>query len=663
MAGLISRLRQLRRSDQAVSAHVRETLTQSLYASPQSLVIGAVTSSLIAVLVAVISGRTVMFACALAILVVAGIRIVDAMRSLPLFSKDGANCFGGKRQERLYRFGALSYSGLLGAFAFLTLIETDNGELQLLAVTTAVGYAAGIAGRNAGRPWIALSQLCLAAAPLALGLFLTFEPLNAVLALVILFFVVAMMDITLQTYGVILRATVASMEKTALAEHHAAVARRDDLTGVANRTAFRERYEAQLEELTSSKESEGRSLAICWLDLDKFKEINDSFGHLAGNALLSGIARRLNEAFGIDGIVARLGGDEFAVICAIRDKEDAVGIGRHILDLVESPVYHNGRHLNVSASIGIAIAPADGTDADTLLKNADLALYRAKDSGRGIMRFYEPVMDEKIERARDLAAEMQGALGRGEFYLVFQPIFDLSGGGVQSCEALLRWNNRRYGQVSPGEFIPIAEGNGFIVQIGGWVIQEACRTASQWPNCVTIAVNLSPIQLRSANLRGVIVNALAASDLAAERLELEVTESVLLEDIDGSLAALQAINLLHVQTTLDDFGTGYSSLSYLSKFPFQTLKIDRSFIADLDQSPASVAIVQAVIDLAAKLGMRTIAEGVETAAQLAQLRRTQCDAVQGYWLSRPIPASTVTTMLAGETPNASCRASPGASPG
>lgn len=662
MAGLISRLRRLRHSDQAVAAHVRETLTQSLYASPQSLVIGAVTSSVIVVLVAMISGRAAMLACALAILVVAGIRIVDALRFLPLLSKDRASCFGGKRQELIYRFGALAYSGLLGTFGFLTLIGTEDGELQLLAVTTAVGYAAGIAGRNAGRPWIALSQLCLAAVPLALGLCLTFEPLKAVLAVVILFFVVAMMDITLQTYGVILRATVASTEKTALAEHHAAVARRDDLTGVANRTAFRERYEAQLEALTWSEESERKGLAIYWLDLDKFKEINDSFGHLAGNALLSGIARRLDEAFGIDGIVARLGGDEFAVVWAIRDKEEAIAIGRRILDLVESPVHHDARDLNVSASIGIAIAPADGIDADTLLKNADLALYRAKDSGRGVMRFYEPVMDEKIERARDLAAEMQGALGRGEFYLVFQPIFDLNGRGVQSFEALLRWNNRRYGEVSPGEFIPIAEGNGFIVQIGGWVIQEACRTASQWPNCVTIAVNLSPIQLRSANLRGVIVNALAASGLAAERLELEVTESVLLEDIDGSLAALQAINLLHVQTTLDDFGTGYSSLSYLSKFPFQTLKIDRSFIADLDQSPASVAIVQAVIDLAAKLGMRTIAEGVETAAQLAQLRRTRCDAVQGYWLSRPIPASMVTTMLAGETPNTSCRASPGANP-
>jgi len=649
MAGLLSRLQQLRQSDQAIAAQVRETLTQSLYASPQSLVIGAVTSSVILMLVAVTSGRPEMLGCALAISLVAGIRIFDVVRPRPIVRADRASGCAGGRQEVLYRFGALSYSALLGTFGLLTLIGTQDGVLHLLAVTTAVGYAAGIAGRNAGRPWIALSQLCFAALPLACGLFLTFEPLNAVLAIVILCFIVAMMDITLQTYGVILRSTVASIEKAALAEHHAAVARRDDLTGVANRTAFREAYEAQLLALTSSMASNGRSLAIHWLDLDKFKEINDSFGHLAGNALLSGIARRLDESFGEEGIVARLGGDEFAVVSAICDKEEAAVTGRRILDLVEAPIHHEGRKLNVSASIGIAIAPADGTDADTLLKNADLALYRAKDSGRGVMRFYEPVMDEKIERARDLAAEMQGALRRGEFHLVYQPIFDLETGRVQSCEALLRWDNRRFGAVSPAEFIPIAEDNGFIVLIGGWVLQEACRTASQWRNCVTVAVNLSPIQLRSANLPNVIVNALAASGLSAERLELEVTESVLLEDIDASLAALEAINMLGVHTTLDDFGTGYSSLSYLAKFPFETLKIDRSFITDLDQNPASVAIVQAVIDLAAKLGMRTIAEGVETAAQLEQLHRTRCGAVQGFWLSRPVPASMVTTMLAGET--------------
>lgn len=652
MPGLISRLKQLRNSDQAIAAHVRETLVESLYASPQSLVIGAITSSVITAIVAWSSGNGWMIGCAIAIAVVACIRIVDVLRS----RGDGEVAIvpegsWTRRQEILYRTGAIGYSALLGAFGFLTLYHTDVGVLQLLAVTTSIGYAAGIAGRNAGRPWIALSQLSFASVPLSAGLILSLQPLKIALAVVILLFVVAMMDITLQTYGVILKATVASRDKAALAEHHAAIARRDDLTGVSNRTAFREQFEAALQLLRVKD----HLLAIHWLDLDRFKEINDSFGHLAGNALLAQIANRLQDAFGADGIVARLGGDEFAIVCTVRQRSDAALIGQTILDLVERPVLHDGRELLVNASLGIAIAPLDGNDADTLLKNADLALYRAKDGGRGQMCFYEPLMDEKISRTRDLAAEMQGALERGEFHLVFQPIFDLAGENVLSCEALLRWTNRRYGVVSPAEFIPIAEDNRLIVAIGGWVIREACRIASDWPANVKIAVNLSPIQLRSANLTTVIVNALATSGFAADRLELEVTESVLLEDIDASLAALDAINRLCVRTTLDDFGTGYSSLSYLTKFPFQTLKIDRSFITDLEQSPASVAIVQTVIDLAAKLGMRTVAEGVETQAQLDQLRRTQCDAVQGYLLARPMPASMVAAMLAGDVGKAQRR--------
>ncbi|MEG8024891.1 diguanylate cyclase [Sphingomonas aurantiaca] len=386
---------------------------------------------------------------------------------------------------------------------------------SLLAVTTTIGYAAGIAGRNAGRPWIALSQLCFASLPLSFGLILSFDPLKIALAVVIMLFVVAMMDITLQTYGVILQATTVSREKVALAEYHAAVARRDDLTGVANRTAFREQFEARLRTLCTAE----RWLTIHWIDLDRFKEINDSFGHLAGNALLAGVARRLNEAFGSTGIVARLGGDEFAVVCDVEHRDGAASIGRRIIDLVEQPVHYDGRLLHVGASLGIAIAPVDGTDADTLLKNADLALYRAKDSGRGQMCFYEPLMDEKVERSRDLASELQGALERGEFQLMFQPIFDLAGQRILSCEALLRWTNRRHGSISPAEFIPIAEDNGLIVPIGSWVIREACRTASSWPADVKIAVNLSPVQLRATNLPMVIMSALASSGLEAERLE------------------------------------------------------------------------------------------------------------------------------------------------
>ena len=653
MSGLISRLRQLRQSDQAIAASVRATLLESLYASPQSLIIGAITSSGITGIVAYVSGNHWLVVCALAIALVAGIRMIDALKRPGRAARTRSSKNGwAARQEFIYRSGALGYSALLGTFGLLTLVHSDDGVLQLLAVTTTIGYAAGIAGRNAGRPWIALSQLCFASLPLTVGLVVSMQPLKMALAAVIVLFVVAMMDITLQTYGVILKATLVSREKAALAEHHAAVARRDDLTGVANRTAFREQFESRLQALGQGD----RRLAIFWIDLDRFKEINDSFGHLAGNALLAGVAQRLDTEFGATGIVARLGGDEFAVICDVVSQTDAVAKGERIIALVEQPVHHDGRALCVGASLGIAVAPSDGIDADTLLKNADLALYRAKESGRGQMRFYEPLMDEKIERTRDLGAEMQGALKRGEFHLMFQPIFDLTGQRILSCETLLRWTNRRYGAISPAEFIPIAEENGLIVVIGDWVIREACRTASDWPKDVTVAVNLSPIQLRSANMPTVIMSALAASGLAADRLELEVTESVLLEDIDASLAALDAINRLDVRTTLDDFGTGYSSLSYLTKFPFQTLKIDRSFITDLEQSPASVAIVQTVIELAAKLGMHTVAEGVETQAQLEQLRRTRCDAVQGFLLAHPMPASMVMTMLAGKDVKALGRA-------
>jgi len=644
MARLIHRLRQLRHSDERITAAARATLVESLYASPQSLVIGALTSSVIATVVAVVSRDRWLAVCAVMIGIVGVMRIVDAVRLHRQAAevKVGAGA-AARRQERGYRLGALSYAGLLGLFGLLTLTRTDDGVLQLLAVTTAIGYAAGIAGRNAGRPSIALSQLCGASLPLVVGLLIAFDPLKAVLAAVILLFVVAMMEITLQTYEAILRAVVVSHEKAALAEHHAEMARRDDLTGLANRTAFREQFEARL----AAVEANGGSLALLWLDLDRFKEVNDSFGHLAGNALLVVVAERLRRTFTDCGTVARLGGDEFAIVCALDHPDEAVAIGQRLLEVVGEPAQCDGHQLRSSVSVGVAVAPRDGTDADTLLKNADLALYRAKESGRGQISLYEPAMDEKIERRRQLAAELHGALQRGEFHLVYQPIYDLAGERISSCEALLRWTNRRHGAVSPAEFIPIAEDNGQIVAIGNWVLHQACRTARDWPAHISVAVNLSPVQLRASNLPAVVISALDSTGLAPQRLHLEVTESVLLEDVDSSLAALKALNRLAVNTTLDDFGTGYSALSYLTRFPFQTLKIDRSFVTDLDHSPASIAIVQTVVDLAAKLGMRTVAEGVETAAQLDQLRRTRCDAVQGYLLARPMPADMVAAMFAG----------------
>ncbi|CAM3340267.1 MULTISPECIES: putative bifunctional diguanylate cyclase/phosphodiesterase [Sphingomonas] len=638
MERLISRIRRLRQADGRISSRVRAVLVESLYASPRSLVIGALTSSAIAAVVAICSGDEWLVVCAVAVGLVGVVRIVDT-----LWTRQSATV---PDQERGYRLGALSYATLLGLFGLLTLTRTENGVLHLLSVTTAIGYAAGIAGRNAGRPLIALSQLCCASLPLAVGLLIPVEPLKALMALVIVLFVVAMMDITQQTYGAILRATIASEETAALAEHHAEMARRDDLTGVSNRTAFREHFEERLQGLAAS----GDRLALLWLDLDRFKEVNDSFGHLAGNALLVAVARRLNERFRGKGLVARLGGDEFAVLCHVSHHETAGRIGTAILDLVRQPVSFSGHMLHITPSIGVAIAPDDGNDADTLLKNADLALYRAKESGRGQVLFYEPVMDEKIERRRQLGAAMNGALERNEFHLLFQPIFCLTSGDIASCEALLRWDSPQFGAVAPGEFIPIAEENGLIVPIGGWVLHQACQVASGWASTATIAVNLSPVQLRTPELAVTVVSALQASGLPAKRLTLEVTETVLLDDVERSLAALTTLNQIDVCTTLDDFGTGYSSLSYLTQFPFQTLKIDRSFVMDLEHNPASIAIVQTIVELAAKLGMRTVAEGVETPAQLDQLRRTRCDAVQGYLLAKPMPANEVLALFTAACP-------------
>lgn len=633
MKRLITRVKRLRQADSQISARVRAVLVESLYASPRSLVIGALTSSAIAGVVAFCSRDEWLILCAVALGLVGLIRIGDALWS---------RAASVPEQERGYRLGALSYATLLGLFGLLTLTRTDDGVLHLLSVTTAIGYAAGIAGRNAGRPFIALSQLCCASLPLAIGLLIPLSPLKALMAAVILFFVIAMMDITQQTYAAILRATIASEEKAALAEHHARMARRDDLTGVSNRTAFHEQFEQRLQGMAQS----GDTLALLWLDLDRFKEVNDSFGHLAGNALLVAIAQRLNAQFGGKGIVARLGGDEFAVLCHLSQDEIVEQIGATILYLVQQPVPFSGHILHTTTSIGVAIAPEDGQDADTLLKNADLALYRAKEGGRGQMLFYEPIMDEKIERRRQLAAAMNGALERGEFHLLFQPIFRLAENSIASCEALLRWNSPQFGPVSPAEFIPIAEENGLIVPIGAWVLQHACQAAADWPSGAMVAVNLSPVQLRTADLTVMVEGALKASGLPAQRLTLEVTETVLLDDVERSVAALTALNQIEVCTTLDDFGTGYSSLSYLTQFPFQTLKIDRSFVMDLEHNPASIAIVQTIVELAAKLGMRTVAEGVETPAQLDQLRRTRCDAVQGYLLARPMPAAEVAALFA-----------------
>jgi diguanylate cyclase (GGDEF)-like protein len=415
----------------------------------------------------------------------------------------------------------------------------------------------------------------------------------------------------------------------------------DSLTGLPNRAFFRQQFNLELQQM----ERLGGELALLCIDLDNFKAVNDTLGHPVGDELLRAVGDRLRNRVQ-NAIIARLGGDEFAVVISEGSDGDSTGkMAQQLLTALIEPYRIQGHDLTVSASIGIALHPADGRDTDTLLKNADLALYQAKQEGRGTYRFFESDMNERAQQRRILEADLRRALSGGEFELYFQPLFDLANEKISAFEALLRWNHPTRGLVSPVEFIPVAEETGLIVPIGNWVLQEACRQAMNWPADVHVAVNVSSVQFRKAGLANAVMQALAVSGLAPARLEVEITESIFLESSDATLAVLHSLRSLGIKIALDDFGTGYSSLSYLQSFPFDKIKIDRSFIQELLNRPGASAIVQAIIDLASALGMETTAEGVEDNRQLAELKLQGCSSVQGFLFSQPINARQALELL------------------
>jgi diguanylate cyclase (GGDEF)-like protein len=412
------------------------------------------------------------------------------------------------------------------------------------------------------------------------------------------------------------------------------MARHDALTDLPNRVLLRERLHEALAHV-----DRGHRLAVLCLDLDQFKSINDTFGHPAGDELLRTVAGRLRGCMRESDTVSRVGGDEFSIIQRdIADATDAERLARRIFDAISTPYDLHGHLVAVSASIGIALAPADGTDPNELLKNADIALYGAKADGRGVYRFFEPKMDAEMKARRSLELELRKALENGEFELFYQPVVNLCKEDVCCCEALIRWHHPERGLISPVEFIPVAEEIGLIVALGEWVIRRACEEAVRWPDNIRVAVNLSPTQLSSKNLMPTVLSALASSGLPARRLELEITGAVLMQNTDVTLRTLHQLRSLGIYISMDDFGTGYSSLSYLRSFPFDKIKIDRCFINGLGDSSESAAIIQAVAGLAQSLRMSTTAEGVETRTQLDHVRELGCTDVQGYFYSPPVPA-------------------------
>ena len=411
----------------------------------------------------------------------------------------------------------------------------------------------------------------------------------------------------------------------------------DVLTGLPNRTMFQQ----QLEHLFRASEGNGSLFALHCLDLDQFKVINDTLGHPAGDALLIEAGRRVIEA-ARGHFVARLGGDEFIVLQTVGEDRNAIDrLAREILDTMAQPLVIDGNELVPSTSIGIAIAPQDGGDGQTLLRNADLALYRAKEAGRGTYAFFEESLNERAQQRRQLETDLRLAIDRGEFELHYQPLFDLEQNRICSFEALIRWNHPLRGLVSPADFIPVAEDTGLIVPIGAWVVREACAQAAHWPEHICVAVNVSPVQFHRGALNETILRALADSGLAPTRLEVEITESIFLEGGDATLRLLHSLRSLGVRIALDDFGTGYSSLSYLQSFPFDKLKIDRSFIQNLLTREGASAIVRAITELAHALNIETTAEGVEETAQLLELRAHGCSSVQGFLFAEPMTASDV----------------------
>jgi diguanylate cyclase (GGDEF)-like protein len=419
------------------------------------------------------------------------------------------------------------------------------------------------------------------------------------------------------------------------------VAHHDALTKLPNRVLFHDRLADRLAHLRADEH-----LALLCLDLDKFKEVNDALGHPIGDALLQAVAIRLSDRARDSGIVARLGGDEFSLVLApIGQPAEAADFATRIIALLGEPFDVRGHRIVIGTSIGIAFSPQDGTDADQLMKNADLAMYRAKHDGRGVYRLFQPEMDARMQTRRTLELDLRGALGLGQFVLNYQPLIGVQARKVVGFEALLRWRHPVRGLVPPDQFIPMAEETGVIVPIGEWVLRTACMVASTWPDDLKIAVNLSPVQLKNPDIVATVRQALDCSGLAPDRLELEITEAVLLRDTAATLATLRAFHAMGVRISMDDFGTGYSSLSYLHRFPFDRIKIDQSFVRGLGQERDCDAIVRAVLALARELNMSTTAEGVETPEQLHALMDAGCAVVQGFLFSRAVPETDVLALL------------------
>jgi len=547
------------------------------------------------------------------------------------------------RLEITYEIGAFAYALLLGMIAAHALYMGMGPATEVLLIANALCYGVGICARNAGRPMIALGQLFLVTLPILIVAFLLGGLEFIALGVTMILLLPAMASITLNVFRTLRESIVQEEKSRELADKMQRLARTDVVTGLANRAGLNH----QLAELML-RVPKGTPLAMFWLDLDRFKEINDIMGHPVGDKLLRRVAQRLRESTPAESIVARFGGDEFIIVTEIAHRADCEMLAGLIQENLSRPFKIGNELISAGCSMGIAIMPDDAADLDGLMQSADLALYHAKANGRGQANFFTPAMTRNLVRRKEIEAELRSAILHDELSIFFQPIVDLATGRIRTFEALVRWFHPEKGELRPDEFIPVAEETGVIITLGNWITAQAARACAQWPEDVTIAVNLSPVQIKAPGAALGILNALRDAKLDPSRLELEVTETLFLDDSQTTTSFIEELSAKGVRFALDDFGIGYSSLGYINKYPFKKIKVDRSFVSGENVGRKSEAIIHAVAEMGSRLEMEIVAEGLETIEQVRAVRSAGCTLGQGYYFSRAVPDYLAAMLLAQE---------------
>ena len=611
---------------------------ETLYTQPTSLAAGAFAGIACTITAMLVTGNR-------AVIVAGSLLVLSAFARVTIavwLSRD-AERRDARTLEVVYEIGAFTYAFLSGLVAALTVYYATAAPIETLMVAYALVYGVGITARNAGRPVIAIGQLVLSVVPIVVVSVIVGGVVFYVLAGTMVFVLFGVMSITFNVFRILREQIIAADASAQMADKMRELARTDVVTGLTNRAGLNNDAVEMLMRLPAAKK-----LAMFWIDLDRFKEINDTLGHPVGDKVLAEVANRLRAAAPKDATIARFGGDEFIILAEVGNRGESERMAQALVDEISRPARVDGHRIDTAASMGVALLPDDGPDMEALMQGADLALYHAKVGGKHQICFFDNSMTRELVRKKEIEAELRAAIQRDELSIFFQPIVDLETGRIRTFEALVRWFHPEKGELRPDEFIPVAEDTGVIITLGNWITAQAAKAAAGWPEDVTIAVNLSPVQIRAPGAALGILAALKEAGLDPHRLELEVTESLFLDDDANTARFIDDLAAEGVRFALDDFGTGYSSLGYINKFPFKKIKVDRSFVSGPNIGKKSDAIIRAVAEMGATLGMDIVAEGLETIEQVQVVRNAGCTLGQGYYFSRAVPDYLAAMLLSQE---------------